>query len=357
MGCRLPTAGRLELTGRRPRRGGLLTGSRGVPVTSAPPKAPVRTGPVAHGKASRARSGPGHPPVCPLPDLPRQHHRDGGVGQCPERPARFGESAAVGGEWVRPDFCQLDAEFRHHWRPPRPQEGDPVRRRRILRRLGGSGRCAHHRHPHRRPGDHGDWRCCLGARHTVDDPTALSRSCRTGALPRNLDRGVQSRAGPRSAHRGPAGVRLLVAGNLLGQRHLRRSGAYQRRRRASRRAQIRSGPGSTYPGCFLARWHLGRSPSPSSSERQRATGTWWIDLLFLTSLVVGRAVRAGRAPSKEPGAQRPLLQEAGVRLVVGHRLHCLLRDLRHLLHGGAVSPSGGICLAVWAWPWTSSLLL
>ena len=38
--------------------------------------------------------------------------------------------------------------------------------------------------------------------------------------------------------------------------------------------------------------------------------TWWIDLLFLFSLAGRRHLRPGRVAGQEPGAQRPLLQEA-----------------------------------------------
>ena len=94
----------------------------------------------------------------------------------------------------------------------------------------------------------------------------------TGTVPRHLGRGVQPRVGPGSAHRRPAGLRLVVAGHLLGQRVLRRAGLHQRHHRAPR--ELRSGPGPVRPAraCSSVHWPSGRSPSASFWGRPPATG-------------------------------------------------------------------------------------
>ena len=74
--------------------------------------------------------------------------------------------------------------------------------------------------------------------------------------------------------------------------------------------------------------------------------TWWIVLLFLFSVAGRPRLRRGRAAGQEPGAECPLLQETRLRLVEHHRLHRLLRDVRHLLHGGAVPAGRGVGVAV-----------
>jgi hypothetical protein len=185
--------------------------------------------------------GAGHPVRCPVPDLPRQHHRERGAGQRAERPACGGDVAAMGGQRLRPHLCQLHVGRRNAGRHPRAQADHVGRRGGLLCRISPGRARQQRRLVDRRPSGHGRRRRRQRAGHAVHHPPRLSGQGDSGRRARRVGCRVGTGTGPWSGDRGRVGRLLELAGHLLVQFGLRRGGV-----RAGRRGRPRdvgsSGP-------------------------------------------------------------------------------------------------------------------
>ena len=322
-------------------------GSRGRALGGDPggrgdPRRRRRTGRIRHqeGRAGLGRPGPGagHPVRRPLPHLPRQHGRQRGAGQHPERPARGRHLAAVGGQRLRAHVRQLHAGGGDAGRHPRTQAHHARRRRHLLRRLGGG-----------RPGHNVDWliagRVIMGVGAAASEPGTLSiirhvypdRETRADAL------GVWAAVSGLALALGP-----VIGGALVGFSSWRAIFwfnlgfgvvAFVLAAVAVPETSDRQGRSIDFAGFLFGAAFLACMSFAVIQGEESGYTSPWIVALFVLSGAVRRGVRHRRAQGQEPDARPHDVPPAAVRRFQLRGLRRLLRHLLHLLLHRAV-PAG-----------------
>ena len=209
-----------------------------------------------------------------------------------EHPDRFecrSQRPAMDRQCVRPHLRGADAHFRHPRRPSRTAApswpGGVGGVHRSARSLAGR---LYQRDSHRGPGGDGRRGGRLRAGHPVDDPSALSRSRRTGSSPRRVGSRLRSRPGLGTGHRGSLCRRVVVAGRLRLQ-HRSRTG--RPRRRVADPAgggQPRPADAWTCSGFVLGAVALIAGTFATIAGETTGYASWWIALLF--AIALGAAV-------------------------------------------------------------------
>ncbi len=196
----------------------MLTARRPVRCWSGQPRARHDPAPAVAGRAVTGA----------VRHLLGQHDRCDRAGEHPDRFECRSQRPAMDRQCVRPHLRGADAHFRHPRRPSRTAGRHAGGVGGVHRRLDpGLGRL-YQRDSHRGPGGDGRRGGRLRAGHPVDDPSALSRSRRTGSSPRRVGSRLRSRPGLGTGHRRVARRRVVVASGLRLQ-HRSRTGRHRRR--------------------------------------------------------------------------------------------------------------------------------